>query len=115
MTIVEIAKMTHEVNRVYCESIGDFSQVPWGSAADWQRESAIQGVHETLSGKAKSPEEQHEAWRQMKVEQGWVYGNVKDAAAKTHPCMVDYHALPVEQRRKDHLFRAVVLALAEAP
>ena len=37
--------------------------------------------------------------------------NVKDAERKEHPCCVPYDALPVEQKTKDYLFRAVVHAL----
>lgn len=31
---------------------------------------------------------------------------------KTHPCLVEYENLPPEQRAKDHLFKAIVDALA---
>jgi hypothetical protein len=41
-----------------------------------------------------------------------VHGEVKDAAAKTHPCLVDYADLPHEQKVKDDLFAAVVGVLA---
>ena len=58
-----------------------------------------------------SPSAQHEAWMRDKVADGWVYGPVKDADAKTHPCMVPYDQLPPEQRVKDHVFKAIVNAL----
>jgi hypothetical protein len=48
-----------------------------------------------------------------KVAAGWHYGEVKDAEAKTHPCMVAYEELPFEQRVKDHVFRAIVSALKD--
>jgi hypothetical protein len=48
----------------------------------------------------------------QKVKDGWVLGHIKDGAKKTHPCMVPYNQLPEGQRKKDHLFRAIVLALA---
>jgi hypothetical protein len=41
-----------------------------------------------------------------------VYGEVKDAVAKTHPCMVPYDDLPEFQRKKDALFLAIVRVLA---
>jgi len=43
---------------------------------------------------------------------GWVYGVIKDPAAKTHPCMVPFEQLPAEQRAKDLGFKAIVRALA---
>jgi hypothetical protein len=109
----QIARVTHEANRAYCASIGDLSQKPWDEAEPWQRESALRGVTAALDGTAKTPEEQHQAWYDDKARDGWVYGEVKDAAAKTHPCMVAYHDLPIEQQRKDALFRAVVAALTD--
>jgi hypothetical protein len=42
---------------------------------------------------------------------GWAYGPVKDADAKTRPCGVPYEELPVEQHRKHVLFKAIVAAL----
>jgi hypothetical protein len=50
----------------------------------------------------------HENWTKDKVADGWVYGEVKDAAAKTHPCLVPYDQLPANQRFKDSLFLLTV-------
>lgn len=111
--IASIARVVHEANRAYCEMIGDFSQQPWEQAAEWQRESAIDGVAKFLSGELPTPEAQHDAWVAFKVQDGWRYGEVKDAERKTHPCMVPYEQLPPEQKRKDHLFRAICAALTE--
>ena len=55
-----------------------------------------------------TPEESHNGWLAHKEKEGWVYGTIKDAVAKTHPCMVPYSQLPPEQRIKDHLFSTVV-------
>jgi hypothetical protein len=56
-----------------------------------------------------TPEDSHKNWLAHKVKDGWVYGPVKDVEKKEHPCMVPYEELPLEQRVKDYLFRAVVL------
>lgn len=58
-----------------------------------------------------SASDQHDAWSETKFKEGWVYGEVKDAEAKTHPCLVPYDELPVEQRAKDTLFANVVFSL----
>lgn len=108
-----IARVVHEVNKAYCESIGDFSQKSWSEAEQWQRDSAVAGVHSMLVGEATSPADQHELWCRHKEADGWVWGAEKDAGAKTHPCLVPYYQLPEYQKRKDHLFRAVVRALTE--
>lgn len=109
--IEEIARLCHEVNRAYCEATGDMSQVPWEQAPDWQRHSAIMGVKYALGG--ATPEQLHESWCKLKLDEGWTYGEVKDAINKTHPCLVPYAKLPESQQVKDHLFGAVVRAMGD--
>jgi RyR domain len=108
--IVAIARVCHEANRAWCSSQGDYSQPVWDEAENWRRESAIRGVSVALAG--ATPETQHEAWTQDKLAEGWKYGPVKDAEAKTHPCLVAYDELPKDQQAKDALFGAIVRALA---
>jgi hypothetical protein len=107
MDVERIARVAHEVNRAYCESIGDFSQPKWDDAPDWQRESAIAGVKAHLDT-PRTPRESHELWSEHKRRDGWTYGPTKNAETKTHPCLVPYDELPQEQRVKDFLFAAVV-------
>jgi hypothetical protein len=111
MTSTEIAAVCHEANRMYCLSLGDYSQPPWIEAAPWQRSSAIAGVEAILAGKVVSPEQSHENWLEEKRAAGWTYGKTKDPANREHPCFVPYSELPDEQRRKDALFFAIVQAL----
>lgn len=112
MTDEETARICHEVNRAVCEAAGDHSQKPWSEAEQWQRDSAIKGVRFARANPDAPASAQHDAWAADKVADGWVYGEVKDAAAKTHPCLVPYDALPFEHRVKDHTFRAIVAATA---
>lgn len=109
--IINIAAVCHEANRAYCATLGDLSQPAWADAPDWQRESAIKGVLGIRRGEITRPEQSHESWSAQKVAAGWVYGEVKDAEAKTHPCLVPYAALPPEQQAKDALFFATARAL----
>jgi len=107
-----IARVAHEVNRAYCQSLGDHTQAPWEEAPEWQRASAVAGVALHTQDPRAGPEASHEAWSEEKRRTGWVYGPVKDATAKTHPCLVPFGELPREQQAKDFIFRAVVLTLA---
>lgn len=110
--IISIARVAHEANRAYCEALGDSSQVPWEDAEDWQRDSAFMSVVAILENPGLTPEESHEGWLEHKRAEGWVQGPTKDPIKKCHPCMVDYAQLPAEQRAKDFIFRAVVLAMS---
>lgn len=103
-----IARVAHQVNKAYCESIGDTTQLNWEDAPEWQKISVINGVIFHLNNPNANPSDSHDNWFKEKKEQGWVYGPEKDEDAKTHPCMVPYHHLPQEQKSKDYIFRGVV-------
>lgn len=106
--IYEAAALAHEVNRAYCDSIGDNSQSAWADAPGWQRDSAINGVLFVWPGD-KTPEQSHENWLREKEADGWHYGPVKDPIRKTHPAFLPYRELPEAQRIKDTIFRSTVL------
>lgn len=112
MEPIEVAKVCHEANRAICEAAGDHSQKPWAEAEAWQRESAMTGVMFARNNPAAPAAAQHDAWMADKIAAGWVHGEVKDAEAKTHPCIVPYDELPFDQRVKDYVFRAIVSALS---
>ncbi len=114
MNVEAIAKVTHQANKAYCEALGDTSQKEWESAPDWQKESARKGVIFHLDNPDASPSASHESWLKEKEAAGWKYGEVKDEAAKTHPCYVAYDELPLQQRIKDYLFKAVVHAFMDS-
>lgn len=113
-SIQQIARICHETNKAYCDSIGDPSRHHWDDAEEWQRQSAIRGVEFALSNPGANASAQHDAWLRDKEADGWKYGPIKDPAKKEHPCMVPYWSLPIEQRIKDFLFRHVVRAFVEA-
>jgi hypothetical protein len=110
-SIISIARVCHEANKAFCEVNGDHTQKPWEDAEVYQRESAIKGVVFIQSGNS-APDNQHNSWMKEKIDNGWVYGEVKDPVAKTHPCIVPYDKLPEMQKKKDHLFIAIVKALS---
>lgn len=111
MTIVDIAAVAHEANRVYCQALGDSSQLPWVDAPDWQRRSALNGVKFHLENPGASPSASHDEWLKEKYATGWKHGPVKDPEKKEHPCCVPFDELPPEQQAKDRLFSAIVGAL----
>lgn len=111
MNKTQIARVCHEANRAYCEALGDYSQVEWINAPQWQVDSAIKGVELHSEHHDAGPQASHESWLAQKVADGWIYGETKDAEAKTHPCMVPFDDLPPAQQAKDFIFRGIVLAL----
>ena len=111
MKIEDIARVAYNVNRAYCEAMGDRSFGPWDLAPDWQKDANRAGVKFHLENPDAPPRASHESWRDMKTADGWKYGPVKNTDKKEHPCMMPFAALPPEQRAKDHLFKAVVDSL----
>lgn len=110
-----IARVCHEVNRAYCEALGDHSQVPWEAAPEAMKASCIKGVRLHLAHPSAGPEVSHESWLLEKKLSGWVYGPEKnpDSQPPTHPNIVPFAELDSAQQAKDFIFRAIVRALAQ--
>ena len=107
----EIARIAHETNRIYCQTLGDFSHEPWTLCQQWQRDSIINGARAIQRSAVTRPEQSHENWLDEKMINGWKYGPTKNVAAKVHPCMVPFNELSQEQQMKDHLFFSIVTTL----
>lgn len=106
--IENIAKIVHEANKAYCETLGDTSQVSWDEAPENIKQSAINGVQYRLENPNITDKEMHDNWVNFKRIDGWVYGKVKDPKKKTHPCLVPYDKLPESEKIKDALLKAIV-------
>lgn len=110
-SINPIAKVCHQANKAFCEANGDNSQKDWEEAEEWQKTSAVNGVVFRIIHPDAGHDAQHNSWMKEKTDDGWVYGEVKDPEAKTHPCIVPFDQLPKFQQQKDALFCAIVDAL----
>jgi len=110
---IEIAAIAHEANKIYCESIDDFSQPTWDDAEEWQRTSALNGVDNIAKGEITSPHGSHVNWLEEKEKDGWVWGAEKNIEAKEHPCFMPFDKLPAQQQFKDHLFFTIVFRLLQ--
>jgi len=106
--IEHCARIAHEANRTYCENMGDFSQPLWDDTPQWQKDSIINGVQFHLDNRDAPLWDAHNSWLKEKMKNGWVYGEIKDLDKKTHPCIVPYKNLPISERYKIALFRAIV-------
>jgi hypothetical protein len=106
-----IALVCHQANKAWCKTHGDYSQMDWEKAEQWQRDTMVNGVKFLLENPDASANEMHENWMKEKLSNGWVYGEVKNAKYKIHPCLVPFENLPEFQQKKDKLFKAIVEAL----
>lgn len=106
--VLRLAEQAHEANRVLCLSNGDASQVLWADTDKETKVSAIKGVLRILQDDSTTHEASHASWMENKLANGWTYGENKDEAAKTHPCLVPYDQLPLHEQLKDNLFVTIV-------
>ena len=107
--ILKAAQVAHEANRAWCEVNGDFSQPTWADAPSWQKESAINGMRFHMENPDADDSASHNSWAKEKIHNGWEWGEVKDPNSNppTHPCLVPFNELPLEQQIKDGLFRSI--------
>ena len=108
-----IARVAHEAQRVLQVVVNEPVPAPeWNHAPAYMKEALIKSVWAVLEG--STAEETHELWLRDKIRDGWTYAPIKDAYAKTHPCLMDYDKLPQYQRDKNALLVAIVNALANS-
>lgn len=107
----QIAKVCHDVNKAYCEALGDASQPIWENAPQWQKDSILMGVDLHTSNPNSKTSDSHNSWLEQKTKEGWKYGAIKNVELKEHPCFVSYEQLPKEQQAKDFIFKAIVNSL----
>lgn len=55
----------------------------------------LEGLTELLARNA------HEVWARNRVQEGWTWGEVRDDAKKTTPCLVPYEDLPESEKVYD--------------
>lgn len=111
-TILLIAGVAHAANRALALAAKEFPSPPaWPDAGPEAQAHMVRGVEFAIANPAATAEDQHNAWLADMKAKGWTLGDVKDAIAKTHPAMVPYDELPLLQRAKGDVFRAIVLAM----
>lgn len=106
--IDQLAKITHEAVRAFSETCGDHSSKRWEETDEEIKNSVRSGVKFLLVDSQATPKDSHKEWLRFKVEQGWVFGETKDSEAKTHPCLLPYDKLSIEDRFKDTLFYSII-------
>ncbi len=116
MSPKQIAHVCHEANRALTEIIADVPVQPaWGLAPEEMFRSSVAGVVWRMDHPDAPASAQHDEWMRAKLADGWVLGPTKDAEKKTHPALIPYADLAEGVKKKDAVFTAIVLALADKP
>lgn len=69
---------------------------------------------ELLALTEKIAENVHEVWAQGRIREGWVYGESRNDALKTTPCLVPYDQLPDAEKQYDRSTALETLKLITA-
>lgn len=112
LSTLQIAQVCHEATRGFQRTLGQPQSREWDNAGTEMQQSVVHGVKVAQESTEHGPEELHRQWRMVREQQGWVYGDVKDEVAKTHPNLRPYNELPLSEQLKDSLFIAIVRALS---
>ena len=62
----------------------------------------------------KIAENVHDQWAMLRCAQGWTYGETRNDAQKTHPCLVPYGDLPESEKEYDRKTALETLKLITA-
>ena len=104
------AKINHEVNLCLNRFYGQEARPAWDKLTEDERHAAFISVQNIIDNPDMTPAESHAKWMEVRLAEGWRYGEVKDPVKKTHPDLVSYSELPDAEKLKDHLFIAIVKA-----
>lgn len=101
---LQIAKAGYEVCRAFEISNGITNDTDWEKLDKTRKDNLTKAVGMLRSKKRTHVSSIHESWIDNMIRNGWSYGKVYDAEAKTHPDMIDYRSLSPLHRAKDKLF-----------
>ena len=108
----KIAKICHQSLNKISQTFGHLSLPHWDLLPSYRKEILINRVKDAARLRCR-PETFHENWLNSKIDEGWKYGPDYDLERKTDPFIVEYQALPVEQRIMDQVFMAIVTSFVE--
>lgn len=69
-----------------------------------------QGVIDTWNNPERTPADNHTAWMERMIADGWRWGEELSEEDKTHPALVDWNFVPELYKVNDALFLAIVKA-----
>lgn len=103
-----IARVCNTVIRNQNKLLGDDSVPEWDNLPEDLKRSAFVGIQHVIDHPEITPQQMHDSWCKFRLDDGWKFGEFKCATQKTHPCLIPFEELPIEQQIKDELFISTV-------
>ena len=114
--IETIARICHEAMSALVAEMEGEPHPRWeslkGSDNEWMIEDTKKNVIARINNPMSLMSLTHEAWKENRIDNGWVWGETKCSIKKTHPCLVPYGELPDSEILKDQVFTAIVDRIA---
>lgn len=101
---LQVAKNGYEVCRAFELANGFTNDTDWDKLDSTRKDNLVRAVAMLKSNRRAQTSSVHQFWIDNMIDNGWSYGKVYDAEAKTHPDMIDYRSLSPLLRAKDKLF-----------
>jgi len=108
---LQIARIAHEANRVYCQMTGSKSRQKWEKLSADDHHFLADGVTWVMENLDCTPEEVHNQWVKSMLAAGWTHGGVVDRIVRTHTNLRPFDQLIEREQLKDHLYLGVVKAM----
>lgn len=115
LMVDQIACTAHEAMWGYCLATGIMLMSgTWQTATEDVKDAKRRAVRRVWENPNVSVQELHEEWVNVKVAEGWRYGEGFDVVQKLHPWLVPFGELTRDQRTQYHIFKHVVEAFRDA-
>lgn len=111
--IVGLAKICHEAQRAFCQTMGDFSHPNWDLTSPWYQKVMVECVTFVFN-KVSDVNQLHIFWSSQMTALGWSYGLVFNEKEKEHPNLKNFNDISFEEQIKYAIFMANVIAISPA-
>lgn len=109
--VEDIACVAHDAVKAWARSQGDYSHEIWANCSAEHKNSLRRGILARLENPDESPQANHDRWLEDQAAAGWKYGPVRDETTLENPAFAPYSELPVDFRKRNEIFIAIVRAL----
>ena len=103
-TLLDIAQECHAKNNELMMMNGEEQRGSWGTLDRHTKFITLKSVIKALENPNLTAKEMHDEWMNNKIEDGWKFGDVKDAELKTHPLIIDFELMNDVDKMKDQNF-----------
>ena len=110
---IDIARIAYETVSQLAESIGIPGYLAWKDLDDREIYGFLRSVVFVIDYPMTTPDSLHNAWVQVKIDDGWKYGDEIDRRKKLHNHLQSFGYLTPFQRAEYFVFLAVVKSLLD--